>query len=79
MERKIAEMDLVEYSGRNASTYSGGNKRKLSVAMAMIGKPLIVFLDGTSDLITQYRQNHTLIDELLDDCVFHFCLTGPND
>lgn len=49
VERKIAEMDLVEYSGRNASTYSGGNKRKLSVAMAMIGKPLIVFLDGTSN------------------------------
>lgn len=39
-------MDLVEYAGRNASTYSGGNKRKLSVAMAMIGRPLIVFLDG---------------------------------
>lgn len=40
------QMDLVEYAGRNASTYSGGNKRKLSVAMAMIGRPLIVFLDG---------------------------------
>lgn len=46
VDQKIQEMDLVEYAGRNASTYSGGNKRKLSVAMAMIGKPLIVFLDG---------------------------------
>ena len=50
VDKKIREMDLAEYAGRNASTYSGGNKRKLSVAMAMIGKPLIVFLDGT------YRQ-----------------------
>jgi ABC-type microcin C transport system duplicated ATPase subunit YejF len=48
VNRKIQEMDLAEYAGRNASTYSGGNKRKLSVAMAMIGRPLIVFLDEPS-------------------------------
>jgi ABC-type multidrug transport system ATPase subunit len=46
VDKKIKEMDLSEYAGRNASTFSGGNKRKLSVAMAMIGRPLIVFLDG---------------------------------
>jgi len=46
VDKKIKEMDLAEYAGRSAATYSGGNKRKLSVAMAMIGKPLIVFLDG---------------------------------
>jgi ABC-type multidrug transport system ATPase subunit len=27
--KKVKEMDLTEYAGRNASTYSGGNKRKL--------------------------------------------------
>ena len=31
-----------------AGTYSGGNKRKLSVAIAMIGNPPIVFLDEPS-------------------------------
>lgn len=50
VEKKIAEMGLKEYADRNASTYSGGNKRKLSVAMAMIGRPLIVFLDGACGL-----------------------------
>ena len=45
---KIAEMGLSEYADRVAGTYSGGNKRKLSVAMAMIGDPSIVFLDGIS-------------------------------
>jgi ABC-type multidrug transport system ATPase subunit len=42
---KIAEMGLTEYADRAAGTYSGGNKRKLSVAIAMIGEPSIVFLD----------------------------------
>ena len=30
---------------RPAGTYSGGNKRKLSVAIALIGNPPVVFLD----------------------------------
>lgn len=46
MNAKIAEMGLTEYADRAAGTYSGGNKRKLSVAIAMIGEPSIVFLDG---------------------------------
>lgn len=41
-------MGLVEYADRAAGTYSGGNKRKLSVALAMIGEPSIVFLDEPS-------------------------------
>ncbi len=48
VDEKIAEMGLTEYADRLAGTYSGGNKRKLSVAMAMIGEPSIVFLDGTA-------------------------------
>jgi ABC-type Na+ transport system ATPase subunit NatA len=43
-------MGLTEYADRTAGTYSGGNKRKLSVAVAMIGEPSIVFLDGIQNL-----------------------------
>ena len=46
VDGKIAEMGLTEYADRMAAIYSGGNKRKLSVALAMIGEPSIVFLDG---------------------------------
>ena len=35
---------LKEYENIMAGTYSGGNKRKLSVAIAMLGNPPIVFL-----------------------------------
>jgi len=45
---KIYQMGLTEYQNRLAGTYSGGNKRKLSVAIAMIGEPTIVFLDEPS-------------------------------
>lgn len=36
---------LTEYADRPCGTYSGGNKRKLSTAMAFIGEPPVVFLD----------------------------------
>jgi len=48
VNQKIDEMGLTEYADRAAGGYSGGNKRKLSVAIAMIGEPSIVFLDEPS-------------------------------
>ncbi len=39
---------LLGYEGKVAGTFSGGNKRKLSVAIAMLGNPPIVFLDEPS-------------------------------
>ncbi|EAR99563.1 ABC transporter family protein (macronuclear) [Tetrahymena thermophila SB210] len=46
--KKIKEMGLSEFEHKLAGTYSGGNKRKLSVAIAMLGNPPIVFLDEPS-------------------------------
>ena len=45
---QIKDMDLQQYENKKAGTLSGGNKRKLSVAMAMIGNPPVVFLDEPS-------------------------------
>ena len=44
----IDELGLGQYQNKMAGGYSGGNKRKLSVAIAMIGNPEIVFLDEPS-------------------------------
>ncbi|XP_035276766.1 retinal-specific phospholipid-transporting ATPase ABCA4-like isoform X2 [Anguilla anguilla] len=41
----IQKLGLSEYAERCAGTYSGGNKRKLSTAIAMIGCPALVLLD----------------------------------
>merc|ERR1712244_111514 len=41
-------LTLNKYKNRVAGTYSGGNKRKLSVAVAMIGNPPVILLDEPS-------------------------------
>ena len=44
----MVDMNLTEYWKRAAGNLSGGNKRKLNVAIAMIGNPTVVFLDEPS-------------------------------
>uniref|UniRef100_A0A669Q445 ABC transporter domain-containing protein n=1 Tax=Phasianus colchicus TaxID=9054 RepID=A0A669Q445_PHACC len=41
----IAKLGLGPHADRLAGTYSGGNKRKLSTAIALLGSPPIIFLD----------------------------------
>ncbi|XP_038055942.1 retinal-specific phospholipid-transporting ATPase ABCA4-like [Patiria miniata] len=41
----IKKLGLSMYAKRVAGTYSGGNKRKLSTAIALIGDPELIFLD----------------------------------
>ncbi|KAM5237884.1 phospholipid-transporting ATPase ABCA7 [Ctenodactylus gundi] len=41
----LARLGLSQYSDRPAGTYSGGNKRKLATAVALVGDPAVVFLD----------------------------------
>jgi len=47
--RRVAELlerfDLVEAAGKPASTYSGGMRRRLDLAMTLIGDPRIIFLN----------------------------------
>ncbi|KAG0231103.1 hypothetical protein BGW42_000520 [Actinomortierella wolfii] len=45
VDQMIREMGLGPLGNKKAKTFSGGNKRRLSLAMAVIGAPKIVFLD----------------------------------
>ncbi|KAJ7976760.1 ABC transporter A family member 1 [Quillaja saponaria] len=45
---KLVEFDLLKHAKKPSFSLSGGNKRKLSVAIAMIGDPPIVILDEPS-------------------------------
>ncbi|KAG5043331.1 hypothetical protein AAZX31_03G119000 [Glycine max] len=45
---KLTEFDLLKHANKPSFSLSGGNKRKLSVAIAMIGDPPIVILDEPS-------------------------------
>ena len=41
----LDEFDLVDAAGRRAGTYSGGMKRRLDLAVSMIERPRLLFLD----------------------------------
>jgi ABC-2 type transport system ATP-binding protein len=41
----LARFDLAEAASKPAGTYSGGMRRKLDLAMGLVGDPRIVFLD----------------------------------
>lgn len=45
---KLMEFDLLKHANKPSFSLSGGNKRKLSVAIAMIGDPPRVILDEPS-------------------------------
>ena len=45
VERTIKAFSLEEFKNKKAKLLSGGYKRKLSIAMAIIGEPKVLFLD----------------------------------
>eukprot|EP01083_Nonionella_stella_P233647 823001_1 len=51
-------LSLTKYKNRKAGTYSGGNKRKLSVAISMIGNPPVVFMDEPSTGMDPMARRH---------------------
>ncbi|MFF2345134.1 ABC transporter ATP-binding protein [Pseudarthrobacter sp. NPDC058119] len=52
----LARFSLTEAGDRKASTYSGGMRRRLDIAMSLIGNPPVIFLDEpTTGLDPQAR------------------------
>jgi ATP-binding cassette subfamily A (ABC1) protein 3 len=45
VNRWLDEVGITQYADRQCGTYSGGNKRKLNVAQALVGEPPIIFMD----------------------------------
>src|SRR6266536_5280596 len=41
----LARFGLTDAAGRRVSTYSGGMRRRLDIAMSLIGDPPVIFLD----------------------------------
>src|SRR5215211_6977833 len=52
----LARFSLTDAGNRKASTYSGGMRRRLDIAMSLIGNPPVIFLDEpTTGLDPQAR------------------------
>jgi ABC-2 type transport system ATP-binding protein len=73
----LERFDLVESARKPASTYSGGMRRKLDLAMTLVGDPRIIFLDEpTTGLDPRSRRTMwTIIRELVADGVTVFLTT----
>ncbi|MFI1152627.1 ATP-binding cassette domain-containing protein [Streptomyces sp. NPDC020817] len=73
----LERFDLVEAAKKPASTYSGGMKRRLDIAMTLVGDPRIIFLDEpTTGLDPRSRHNMwQIIRELVTDGVTVFLTT----
>ncbi|WP_431957311.1 ATP-binding cassette domain-containing protein [Nocardia lijiangensis] len=80
-KRTVAELlerfDLVEAAKKPVSTYSGGMRRKLDLAMTLIGNPRIIFLDEpTTGLDPRSRRTMwSIIRDLVADGVTIFLTT----
>jgi ABC-2 type transport system ATP-binding protein len=44
-DRLLERFDLSDAAARRVSTYSGGMRRRLDIAMSLIGNPPVIFLD----------------------------------
>ncbi|MFE9931386.1 ATP-binding cassette domain-containing protein [Streptomyces sp. NPDC005533] len=73
----LERFDLVEAAKKPASTYSGGMKRRLDIAMTLVGSPRIIFLDEPTTGLDP-RSRHTMwqiIRELVTGGVTVFLTT----
>jgi ABC-2 type transport system ATP-binding protein len=73
----LERFDLTDAAKKPASTYSGGMKRRLDIAMTLVGSPRIIFLDEpTTGLDPRARHNMwKIIRELVTGGVTVFLTT----
>ena len=48
-------MALTRYAKQPSRTYSGGNKRKLSAAIALIGNPSVIFMVSLNSCSNEFQ------------------------
>jgi ABC-2 type transport system ATP-binding protein len=54
----VEQLDLAEFADRRAATYSGGQRRRLDIALGLVHEPSVIFLDEpTTGLDPQSRAN----------------------
>ncbi|WP_068277636.1 ATP-binding cassette domain-containing protein [Aldersonia kunmingensis] len=77
----IERFDLTDFADKPASTYSGGMKRRVDLAMSMVGEPRIIFLDEpTTGLDPRSRRAvWQIVRDLVADGVTIFLTTQMLD
>lgn len=83
VEKWLRKVDIEKYRDQRISSFSGGTKRKLNTAMAMIADPYIIFLDEPTTgvdpksrrfvwccikLLQQHQKTVVLTSHSMDEC-----------
>ena len=73
----LQRFDLVDAADRGAATYSGGMKRRLDLAMTLVGSPRLIFLDEPSAGLDprSRRELWQIVRELINEGVTIFLTT----
>ncbi|GAA1219492.1 ATP-binding cassette domain-containing protein [Prauserella alba] len=73
----LERFDLTDAAGKPASTYSGGMRRRLDLAMTLMGRPQVIFLDEpTTGLDPRSRRDMwRIVEELVAGGVTVFLTT----
>jgi len=76
-EELLARFELTDAADRRAATYSGGMKRRLDLAMTLVSRPRLIFLDEpTTGLDPRSRRDvWAIVRELLAEGVTVFLTT----
>lgn len=66
LSRRLAtDLNFMKHIDKKVGEYSGGNKRKLSTAVALIGNPVVVYLGKASYSICQIHLISRLIAKII--------------
>jgi ABC-2 type transport system ATP-binding protein len=69
VDQLLEQFDLTDAADRSVMTYSGGMKRRLDLAMTLVGTPKLIFLDEpTTGLDPRSRRT---MWEIIEDLVAH--------
>ncbi|MFB7665945.1 ATP-binding cassette domain-containing protein [Kitasatospora sp. NPDC056138] len=61
----LERFDLADVAGKPASTYSGGMRRRLDIAMTLVGAPSVIFLDEPTTGLDP-RSRHSMWEAVRD-------------
>jgi ABC-2 type transport system ATP-binding protein len=77
VDELLTGFELTEAADRRAATYSGGMKRRLDLAMTLVSRPRVIFLDEPSAGLDprSRRDLWQIVRELLEDGVTIFLTT----
>ena len=77
VDELLGRFELVDAADRRAATYSGGMKRRLDLAMTLVSRPRLIFLDDPSTGLDprSRRDLWQIVRELLTEGVTIFLTT----